>query len=288
MNDLSTLPDGLPWSEHHAFLLLDGATDAKLPAQLKRLDPTASVLPLYDQPPLAALRDVSPLLVSLEHAGCALAQFYLQHASQECGLLLFSAMPAYAVAEHLRQLLIVELPSAQSALLRLADAAVARALLASADPSLFGPLNCVVTADRVNAVWHIQRPRQPDCPPLRLPYRLSAEQDAALNQVDRRRTLLDLDAHLRKHFPGFHGEQCLSLRWPMLERIETEAHALGLNCPSELFNYANLMPLLDGSDISQHRHIHHLLYAPSLQSPGERVALAVALAERWAEQKEPS
>jgi len=285
MSDLRALPDGLPWTVEQAFLLLDGAVLSDLPQRLKQISPAVSPLALYDQPPFSALREVSPLLVALAPSDTALLNFHLQHAEDECGVLMFSGAPAHAVAEHWRKLLTVELPTGAPALLRLADAAVAQALFASAQPSLFGPLTCVVTADRVPAVWHVHRSRQAECPPLCPPYRLSAEQSAALDQVDRRRMLLDLDAHLLRYFRDFHRGETLSQRWPMLEDIEARASALHLSCQAELFNYANLTALLDGSAIEQHPHIQQLLHSPSLQPAGERVALAVDLAERWARQR---
>ncbi|QHD02051.1 hypothetical protein PspS04_17525 [Pseudomonas sp. S04] len=278
----TSLPGGLPWDEQQACLLLDGATISDLPTRVKQLSPAASTFALYDQPPFSALRDISPLLVAIQRPDDPLAQFYLQHAHEEWGVLLFSAAPVFSVAEHLRKLVTIEMPAGPAALLRLADAAVAQALFASADQCLFGPLSCVVTADSVNAVWQCQRPRQAQCPALAVPYRLSHEQDAALQQVDRRRTLLELDAHLRRHFPEFHPGLSVAQRWPMLERCETQACALGLSSQSELFHYANVMTWLDGSDVDQHPRIHHMLHTPSLQSPGERVALAADLACQWA------
>ena len=286
MSGLTALPDDLPWAEQQAFLLLDGATISDLPTRLKQISPVVSTFALYDQPPFAALRDVSPLLVAIQRADEPLARFFLQHAEQEWGVLLFSAAPMHRVVEHLCKLLTVELPAGQSALMRLADAAVVHALFANADQRLFGPLTCVLTADCVNEVWHIHRPRQAECPVLPVPYCLSPEQNAALDQVDRRRALLELDAHLLKHFCGFHVGATLSLRWPTLQQMEDQANALGLSSRSELFNYANLLALLGSRDIAQHPPIHHLLHTPSLQSPGERITLAVDLAQRWASQRE--
>lgn len=286
MSVLTCFPDDLPWAEQQALLLLDGATVSDLPARVRQLSPAANTFALFDQTSFSALRDISPLLVVIQQADDPLALFYLQNAVEEWGVLLFSAAPAHSVAEHLRKLVSVELPAGQSAMLRLADAAVAHALFASGDQCLFGPLSCVVTADSVNAVWHRHRPRRVECPVLGVPYCLSPELDAALDRVDRRRALLELNTHLLKHFPGFPVEAALSQRWPTLEQIDVQASALGLSSQSELFNYANLMVWLDGSDIDQHPQIQHLLHSPSLQSPGERVALAADLAQRWASQRE--
>ncbi|VVN81829.1 DUF4123 domain-containing protein [Pseudomonas fluorescens] len=62
----TSLPENLPWSEQHAFLLLDGATLSDLPQRLKTLSPGASILALYDSTPFNALRDISPMLVAME------------------------------------------------------------------------------------------------------------------------------------------------------------------------------------------------------------------------------
>ncbi|MFD2884201.1 DUF4123 domain-containing protein [Pseudomonas lini] len=198
---------------------------------------------------------------------------------------MFSRDSAHAVAEHLRKLLTVELPEGMPVLLRLADAAVAQALFGSGNQRLFGPIVCVVMADSVSADWQRHQPRLPECPELTTPYRLSPELNAALDRVDRRRMLLELDAHLLKYFPDRHGGETVAQRWPMLEQLEAEAGALGLSSQSELFHYANVIASLDGSPLDQHPHINRLLHTPSLQSPGERVALAADLAHQWASQR---
>jgi hypothetical protein len=195
VSDLSAFPEGLPWGEQQAFLLLDGATISDLPQRLKQLNPTDSRIALYDQTPFSALRDVSPLLVAISQPADPLAQFYLHNAQEEWGVLLFSAAPLHGVAEHLRKLISVELPSGPAVLLRLAQ------------------------------------------------------------------------------------------RWGVLDQLENQASALGLGGPSALFYYANFVFWLGSSEFDQHPQIHHLLHTPSLQSPGERVALAAALAHQWAAER---
>ncbi|NUT75916.1 DUF4123 domain-containing protein [Pseudomonas sp. C1C7] len=283
----TSLPENLPWGEQQAYALLDGATLSNLADRIKQANHAALTLALYDQPPFSALRDVSPLLVVIEKPDDPMMQFFVHHAPMECGVLLFSPVQAHVVAEHLRKLLTVELSESSSVLLRLADAAVMRALLSSADQSLFGPMSWVVTADCVNSVWHSHQPRRPECPALLAPYRLDPAQIAALDQVDHRRSLIELDAHLLSHFPQRHSGESLAQRWAGLEQLETEASALGLQGQSELFYYANLMAWLDG-DIDQYPRIRHLLHTPTLQSPGERVALAAALAHEWASERDLS
>ncbi|MHC8371793.1 DUF4123 domain-containing protein [Pseudomonas sp. MDT1-85] len=285
MKLLTSLPEDLPWSEQQAFLLLDGATLSDLPERLKQLSPGATAVALYDCPSFTALRDISPLLVAVQQPDEPLVQFYLEHAHEESSVLLFSTAPAHDVAQHLRKLLIVELPEGLPVVLRLADAAVAQALFGSGDQRLFGPLSSVVTADSAGANWQRHQPRLPECPELPTPYRLSPELNAALDRVDRRRMLLELDAHLLKYFPDRHGGETVAQRWPMLEQLEAEAGALGLSSQSELFHYANVIASLDGSPLDQHPHINRLLHTPSLQSPGERVALAADLAHQWASQR---
>jgi hypothetical protein len=281
----TSLPEDLAWSEQQAFLLLDGTTFSDLPQRLKQLSPGASTVALYDCPSFTALRDISPLLVAVQRPDEPLVQFYLEHAHEESSVLLFSRDSAHAVAEHLRKLLTVELPEGMPVLLRLADAAVARILFGSGDQRLFGPLSCVVTADGVEVNWQQHQPRLAECPELLMPYRLSAEQNSAFDRADWRRVLLELDVHLLTHFPERHGSETVAERWPMLEQLEAEASTLGLSSQSELFYYANVIASLDGSPLDQHPHINRLLHTPSLQSPGERVALAADLAHQWASQR---
>lgn len=285
MNLSTSLPNDLPWSEQQAFLLLDGATLSDLPDRLKQLSPGANAVALYDCPSFTALRDISPLLVAIEQSDEAIFQFYLQQAHEEWGVLLFSPEPAHGVAQHLRKLLTVELPEGLPVILRLADAAVARALFGSGDQRLFGPLSCVVTADGVEVNWQQHQPRLAECPELLTPYRLSAEQNSVLDHADRRRVLLELDAHLLTHFPERLRGESVSERWQMLEQLETEASSLGLDNPSGLFYYANVMARLDGSPLSQHPQINRLLHNPSLQPIGERIVLAAELARQWASQR---
>ncbi|RON40838.1 hypothetical protein BK666_25415 [Pseudomonas frederiksbergensis] len=281
----TTLPADLPWNTQQAFVLLDGATVSHLPERLKQLSPGVSSVALYDHPPFTELRDISPLLVLIEHPDAAVFQFYLEHAHEEWGVLLFSSASMNDVTQHLRKLLMVEMPEGLPVMLRLADAAVARTLFGSGDQRLFGPLSCVVTADSVSANWHRNQPLISEHPELPTPYRLSPEQNSALDRADRRRVLLELDVHLLTYFPERHGGETVALRWPTLQRLFEEAQALGLSSQSELFYYANVMAWLDGSPLDRHPHIDRLLHTPSLQSPGERVALAADLAHQWAIQR---
>jgi hypothetical protein len=281
----TSLPEDLPWSEQQAFLLLDGATLSDLPERLKQLSPGASTVALYDSAPFTALQDISPLLVAIDQPDEPIFQFYLQQAHEEWGVLLFSPEPAHGVAQHLRKLLTVEMPEGLPVILRLADAAVARALFGNGDQRLFGPLSCVVTADSVGANWHRHQPRSSERPDLPTPYRLSPEQNAALDHADRRRVLLELDAHLLAHFPERYGGETVAQRWPMLGQVEAEASTLGLSSQSELFYYANVMARLDGSPLGQHPEINRLLHSPSLQPIGERIVLAADLARQWANER---
>lgn len=281
----TSLPADLPWGKHQALLLLDGATVSDLPQRLKQLSPGATTVALYDCPSFTDLRDISPVLVAVPSIDEPLLQFYLQHAHEEWAVLLFSADSVHAVAQHLRKLLTVELPEGLPVFLRLADAAVARALFGSGDQRLFGPLAGVVTSDSVAADWQYHQPRLAECPDLPTPYRLSAEQNSALDLADQRRVLIELDAHLLKHFPEFHRGATVAQRWPVLEQLGAEASSLGLNSQSELFYYANVVAWLNGSPLEQHPHLNRLLHTPSLQPIGERIALAADMAHEWANQR---
>ena len=285
MTLLTSLPADLPWGKHQALLLLDGATVSDLPQRLKQLSPGATTVALYDCPSFTDLRDISPVLATVQSVDEPLLQFYLRHAHEEWAVLLFSADSVHAVAQHLRKLLTVELPEGLPVFLRLADAAVARPLFSSGDQRLFGPLSCVVTSDGVAVDWQYHQPRLAECPDLPTPYRLSAEQNSALDQADQRRVLIELDTHLLKHFPDFHRGATVAQRWPVLERLGAEASSLGLSSQSELFYYANVMAWLNGSPLEQHPHLNRLLHTPSLQPIGERIALAADMAHEWANQR---
>ncbi|MFW0754168.1 DUF4123 domain-containing protein [Pseudomonas sp. H11T01] len=288
MNLKTALPDDLPWAEHKAFLLVDGTAHSELSDRLATLHPHTTRFALYDCLRFRALNDISPLLVDIQEPDNPIFRFYLEHAFEEWGLLLFSSVPAYELVQHLRKLLTVELPTGQEVFLRLADAGVAQALFASADQRLFGPLSGVVIPDSVDGIWHRHQPRLPKCPELPAPYRLSPEQNAALDRVDRRRALRELDVHLLTYFPERHALQSLAQRWPRLERLLDEASSLGFSSQSDLFYYTNVMNWLGDSTLEQHPDIARLLHTPSLQSPSERVALAAELAHRFATQREPS
>ncbi|WP_025113325.1 DUF4123 domain-containing protein [Pseudomonas sp. H1h] len=285
MNFSPLLPTDLPWNEQLAFVLLDGASQTNLLERLKQHDPGVSSIALFDGTPFTELRDISPLLVTIEHPEAAIFQFYCEHAQEEWGVLLFSPEPAHAVAQHLRKLLAVEITEDLPVMLRLADAAVANVLFGSDDQRLFGPLSCVLTADCVAANWHRHQPRLPERLDLPTPYRLSAEQNSALDQADHRRALIELDAHLLSYFPAHHDGKTLAQRWPRLEQLREQARALDLSSKSELFFYANVMASMEGATPEQHSHIHQLLQTSSLQPPDERVALAAELAHQWAIQR---
>jgi hypothetical protein len=141
-----------------------------------------------------------------------------------------------------------------------------------------------VTADSVQGIWHRLGRRLAECPELIPPYRLSPELNAALDRVDRRRALLELDNHLLRYFPERHVGDTVAQRWPRLEQLQAQASALGLSSPSELFYYANLATWLNDSTLDEHPDIARLLHSPSLQPVSERVALAADLAQRRASQ----
>lgn len=282
----TTLPDDLPWTEHNAFVLVDGATRRDLPGLFATLAPSSPRVALYDCTRFRGLSDVSPLLIQIPGPDHPALDFYLEHAAEEWGLLLFSAQPAHEVARHLRTLLTVELPTGQEVFLRLADAAVAQALFRGAPQNLFGSLSQVVIPDSVTTTWHRHRPARGKTAPLIPPYRLSPEHNNALDHVDRRRTLLDLDNHLRTQFPHWRAEQSLSQRWPLLEQWTNEAQQLGLGYTAELYYYANIMAWLGDAALHQHPAIAQRLHGPSPQPIGERVAHAAELAHHIATHRE--
>ena len=277
------LPQDLPWDQGQAVLLLDGAAVPDLPLRLAACAPGILKIPLYKETRFNALSDISPLLVAIGQPDDPAFQFYLEHAAQEWGSLLFTREPLNRLTKHLRKLLTVHVAEGPEVMLRLADPAVAHALIGAQglDERLFGPIHTWVIPDRVTGGWH--RHTRALTTPADLPkrYALSVEQNAALDAVDLRRATLKLDAHLQAYFPDDRVRP-LPERWPALDRQVRTAYAQGFTSQSDLTYYANIFAWLGSSPLEQHPQIARLLSTPSAQTPSARIAAAAQLASAWA------
>lgn len=283
MTKLSELPQDLPWGQRQAALLFDGAAVPDLPKALAACAPHVLKVPLYKGTRFNAISDVSPLLVGVEQPDDPAFQFYLEHAAQEWGSLLFSTESVHQLAQHLRGLLTVFVPEGPELMLRVADPAVTQALFGAQgrDERLFGPIDTLVVPDRVIGRWHCHQQVEPAPDKLPKRYELSAEQGTALDAADLRRATLKLDTHLLEYFPEY-GLRPLPERWPALDQHVRDAYAQGFNSQSDLTYYVNIFAWLGSSPLQQHPRIAQLLATSSARPPNARIAEAAELARAWA------
>ncbi|WP_462380885.1 DUF4123 domain-containing protein [Pseudomonas sp. Marseille-QA0892] len=280
--DLRRLPRDLPW-ETPAYLLLDGVTVETLPKRLYEWAGSPDFEVLYLDTPWAELIDVSPCLIRLSgQQDPALADF-VQNSQEEWGYLLFSNATRKAVLNHLRWLVCVSHPLGEKMLLRLADPAVMHALLNQAkqenDATLFGPIEQIVTPDRIDDAWHEHQRPGPTFPSRQdRPYRLSDKQLDCLGDVAFRGTLIRLDAHMRDYFPTYQPTLNLSQRWQHLQALAERAYGLGFNSEYDITLYANIFGLLGADALEKHPDIATLVNQPSSLAPTQRIEQAADLA----------
>lgn len=289
---LHSLPDDLPWASG-AALLLDGVSVEALPRRLYEWAESPVFEPLYLTTRWAELNDLSPCLVALSGPHDPILTQFLSHAGEEWGYLLFGYGSVPELLSHLRWLVSVQHPLGEEMLLRLADPAVANALLGHAvkegDASLFGPTQQIVAADVVKGCW--QQHRRPGAPPAVLrskPYRLSDEQLDLLGEVSFRSIVSDLDQHMHAFFPSFQAQLSTRERWQYLHDLASDAYAQGFNSERNITLYANIFGFLGRDALDAHVDIAALLKTSSAQTPAQRVEQAASLAQERARQMERS
>lgn len=281
-HDLRHLPSDLPW-DAPAYLLLDGISVETLPKRLYEWTESPDFDVLYLETPWAELSDVSPCLVRLTGRHDTALAAFVQNSHEEWGYLLFSHASRDVLLKHLRWLVCVCHPMGEKMLLRLADPAVMRALLNQAtqanDAILFGPIDAIVTVDRIESAWYQhQRPdslvaRQQD-----RPYQLSDKQLDSLGDVAFRNILISLNAHMREYFPSYHTTQSPTQRWQHLRALAEGAYGLGFNSEYDITLYANIFGLLGVDSLDKHPDIAKLVNQPSSLTPSQRIEQAAKLA----------
>lgn len=279
---LSPLPAGLPWTEG-ASLLLDGASLAELPQWLRQWSGTATFQPLYAQTRWDELVDISPCLVQLNGPNDALLDAFLAQGQGDWGYLLFGQAPWHERLAHLRWLLNARHPRGEEMLLRLADPAVANALLgravANGDACLFGPFESILAFDGETRSWLChRRPAGPVPARQDGPYRLDDEELERLGEVRWQRVVEQLDAHLRQAFPHYAADCDRSARRAHLRGLAEQAHARGLCSEIDIARYANLFGLLGEQALQDYPEIAALLDTTSSQTPSRRLEAAADLA----------
>ncbi|MDG9925815.1 MULTISPECIES: DUF4123 domain-containing protein [unclassified Pseudomonas] len=284
------LPAGLPW-DSQASLLLDGISVEELPRRLYEWSHEPDFEPLYAGTRWSDLSDVSPCLVRLTGPGDPTLAQHLRHADEEWGYLLFSKADRENQLTHLRWLSCVRHPLGEEMLLRLADPAVAGALLEHAmqigDATLFGPFEQIALVDRTKHVWcQYSRPATATRISRERPYQLSEDQLELLGEVSLRSCVIQLDAHMQEFFPHYQPQLLGPERWQHLHGLASNAYARGFNSERAITLYANIFGFLGEHALERHADIAALLNTPSAASPEQRIEQAAELARERADSME--
>jgi hypothetical protein len=276
------LPDDLPWT-NNAGLLLDAVQVEHLLAKLFSWDCTVTVEVLYLQTRFAQFRDISPCLVRLKGQDDALLTHFLANTQEQWGYLLFSDAPWSVMTDHLRWLTTIEHPSGAEMLLRIADPAVAHALLGDTQHStsrLFGPFQQAVVINAVNDGWnHYFRHGTAPAADYSAPYRLSEPQWSLLEEASFSKMVSELYLHMQEFFR--HAEPGLSAvaHWSYLEHLARRSVAYGNDSESDIWLFANAHGLLGDQAMREDPEILELL-APTNPHPEMRMQQISTLAER--------
>ena len=239
---------------------------------------------LYLETPWAGVSDLSPCLIRLEGLQDPALNAFVQNSHEEWGYLLFSNAERSELLNHLRWLLQVRHPLGEEMLLRIADPAVIHALLEqdelqNTDITLLGPIELIVAPDKINGLWHQhQAPAVPVNRSSSSIYQLSEEQLHRLGQVSFRNTLIDLDAHMRQHFPDYQRSLNQPERWAHLKALAERGYAQGFESEYDLTLYANIFGLLGDEALSAHHDIAALLADKNAGTPSQRIEQAADLA----------
>lgn len=289
-DDLHKLPATLPWGVP-AYLLLDGISVEALPQRLYEWSDSPDFDVLYLETPWAELRDVSPCLVHLSGPGDPALAAFLQNSQEEWGYLLFSRASPTEVLSQLRWLLSVRHPLGEQMLLRLADPSVMHVLFRQAaqdnEAALFGPIEQVVAADRMQNRWHQHlRPASTDAARRDQPYFLSDAQLERLGDVAFRGGLIRLEEHMRSYFPGYQPTLAQPQRWQHLRALAEQAYALGFHSEHDITLYANIFGLLGPGAMDDHSDIAALVRQSSSLTPTQRIEQAADMAYARAQSAE--
>lgn len=281
-NDLRHLPATLPW-DAPAYLLLDGISVEPLAQRLYEWSAVPDFDVVYLETPWAELADVSPCLVRLNGQQDPALTAFLHNSQHEWGYLLFTRASRDELLAHLRWLVCVRHPLGEEVLLRLADPAVIHGLLGpalqEADATLFGPVEQIVAADRIQSCWHLhQRPGRADLARHDRRYQLSDAQLERLGEVAFRCILIRLDQHLREYFPDYPQTLHPPERWQHVQTLAQQAYAQGFHSEHEITLYANIFGFLGDGALQEHADIAELLAQKSALTPTQRIEQAADMA----------
>lgn len=142
---------------------------------------------------------------------------------------------------HLRWLTVIEHPSGQEMLLRMAYPPVVDALFGAEYPDsvLFGPCQHIFTADLARNGWHhYTRPGEIPPPKHNAPYRLNEKQWDSLDDASFRKRVTELSRHMKHYFPDYQADLTDQQYWEHLQALAHRAVEHGFGSEKELYLYA--------------------------------------------------
>lgn len=255
------LPEDLPWQQS-VGLLLDAIQVEELLSRLFEWAVIPSVDVLYLTTRLAELRDLSPCLVRLESASDPTLAQFLANVDQQWGYLLVSDEPWERVVAHLRWLTVIEYPSGQDMLLRIAYPPVADALFGAKYPDsvLFGPCQHIFTADLARSGWHhYTRPGEIPPPQHNAPYRLNEKQRDSLDDASFRKRVTELSRHMKHYFPDYQADLTDQQYCEHLQALARRAVEHDFGSEKELYLYATAHGFMSEQALLDDRLIASLL-----------------------------
>lgn len=272
----------LPWSTHQVSLLLDGINTPNILKLLYNKSLIKQFDLLYINTRFSELKEVSPCLISLPTPESYPIQTFIEHLSSEWGYILTSQKSFEDQVGHLRKLLIVEDPTKQQLLLKLADPLVMPALLTHAiknnTTALFGPFSQILSYDIIEQkIIHLHPPSNTEIHSLpEHLYTLTEQESQQLDQVDIKRANQKIYNHMKTYFQRFMAQQQNAIY--TIDNLIAEAEAKGYTSIQEQIYYLNIHGYL-GLDALKQPQVAQLIAQKNIESLKEAAKLAEQIAE---------
>ncbi|WP_447894201.1 DUF4123 domain-containing protein [Vreelandella sp. GE22] len=243
-----------PWPRNrHVFLLMDGVRVKKIGKQLYTWsEGNLNAEMLYAGTPLSDLNDISPWLIQLSGPqDMVLKHFLAQGTLAEGGYIIESDASLADLAKHYRLLSVVLDPLEIPMLLRVADPAVAAAVLpdrSSSDVAPWGPIEKLHLPDTVKGAWLSHAPQPTASAPLTIKpsgYQLNEEQHQRLQTCNRRRDIRYLMSFVKQHHGDWPWADSDIARFRLLASLVEKARHHGFNSPKEWALVCTLMSRLN-------------------------------------------
>lgn len=280
---MPALPSHLPW-HLNAYLVVDGV---RLPDLAKHLQqwPNARDY-LYVTTRWHALLDISPCLISLSGPDEPVLRYFKANAVLETGYLLFTQADAATLCTFLRSLIVVQHPSGDEVMMRVADPAVLNQLITASESPLdsrwLGPSEQICLPDGLHVQWLEHKRPASAVATVPSTLRLSDEELTALGEVELRRFALRLTRHMTTYFPDVMAQFSETEQRIRAYKLAQIAYAKGFYSAREVTLYANVLGLLLPESVDSYPDIQQLLNQPSTsKTPFERVKLAAKLAQAY-------